>query len=34
MNNNVLAQVAALPKLGAGELKKMWKEMYSRPHIK
>lgn len=28
MNNNVLAQVAALPKMSAPELKKMWKEMY------
>jgi hypothetical protein len=28
MNNNVLAQVAALPKMGAPELKKMWKELY------
>lgn len=28
MNNNVLAQVAALPNMGATELKKMWKEMY------
>jgi len=28
MNTNVLAQVAALPKMGASELKKMWKELY------
>jgi len=28
MNNNVLAQVAALPNMGATDLKKMWKEMY------
>lgn len=28
MNNNILAHVAALSKMGAPELKKMWRELY------
>ena len=28
MDNTVLAQVSALPKMGAAELKKIWKEIY------